>query len=95
VGIEVRIFGTLRLESGRKRVIVEAGPNGKSIRKILFDLGRRKGLSTLREVASEEAKSGAPFIILCDGKNCMELDGLDTLVREGQVLSIFPPSGGG
>lgn len=35
------------------------------------------------------------YIILVNGLNIEHLDGLKTRVKSGDVVSIFPPSGGG
>ncbi len=95
MAIDVRIFGPLRLDSGLKAISIDALEGQRRLRDILLELGSLKGLETLRSVAREGLEEGAPFIILVDGKNCMLLQGLDTLVKDGQRISVFPPSGGG
>ena len=95
MAIDVKIFGPLRLDSGLKAISIDAPEGKRRLRDILLELGRLKGLQVLKDVAKEGICEGVPFIILVDGKNCMQLKGLDTLVKDGQRISIFPPSGGG
>ncbi len=95
MAIDVRIFGPLRLDAGLKAISIDAPEGKRRLRDILLELGRLKGLETLRAVATEGLQEGVPFIILVDGTNCMQLKGLDTQVKDGQRISIFPPSGGG
>ncbi|NPA95109.1 MAG: MoaD/ThiS family protein [Thermodesulfobacteria bacterium] len=93
--VDVRVFGPLRLNSGKKGLTLElAGPRVR-LREILKEVAKVKGLEELEGVAKRGFGDGAPFIILVDGRNCLDLQGLDTEVGEGQKVSIFPPSAGG
>jgi len=95
VAIDVRIFGHLRLHAGVRAIPIDAPKGQRRLRDILLELGRLKRLQVLKDVAKKGIREGAPFIILVDGRNCMQLQGLDILVKDGQRISIFPPSGGG
>lgn len=34
-------------------------------------------------------------LILINGKNVLDTEGLDTIVRDGDTVALFPPGGGG
>ncbi len=95
MAIKIKIFGLLRLNSGLKELELEAGKGTRRLGDILYELGSYKGLEPLKELASSNMKNGSPFIIMVDGTNWMQLKGLDSVVKDGQVVSIFPPSAGG
>ena len=95
MAIKVKIFGTLRLKSGIKEVELSSGGSTKRLGQILEELGQQRGLEDLKRLGSLNLSRGIPFIIMVDGKNCMQLRGLDTLIQDGQVVAIFPPSAGG
>ncbi len=93
--VTVKIFGPLRISSGKKELTVELPGPSAVLRDILEKVAGLKGLEELEELVRNGFKKGAPFIILIDGRNCLDLQGLGTEVRDGQTVSIFPPSAGG
>ncbi len=95
MAVECKIFGTLRLASGLDTVLLDISENSVSIRSILMELGKLKGLVELKKLAQDSNGESLPFILLLQGKNVFDIDGLDTVVKDGQRVSIFPPSGGG
>ncbi len=96
MAIKVKIFGVLRLQSGIRELELPLGWQAKSLRKILNALGKLKGLEELARLSDSDFPSkDLAFIIMIDGKNCLQINGLDTLVKDGQLVAIFPPSAGG
>ncbi len=95
MAVECKIFGTLRLASGIDRLLLDIPEKSVPLRRILEELGQRKGLDELKKLAQNRNGESLPFILLLQGKNVFDLDGLETVVKDGQRVSIFPPSGGG
>lgn len=83
--IEVRLFATL-IDIARKRKL-ELDLDEVTIEKILEILNA--------EFPGFKAELEAGHIILVNGVNIEHLNGLKTKVKSGDVVSIFPPSGGG
>lgn len=65
--------------------------------KELIDLCSEKlGKDLSEELLDEEKESVKEgTIILVSGKNILHLKGLNTVVNDNDVVSMFPPAGGG
>lgn len=48
-----------------------------------------------KEIIFEGGNLRSYLKVLVDGKDCRLLGGLKTKLRDGLVISIFPPAGGG
>lgn len=83
--IEVRLFATLA-DLARKRRL-ELDLDEATIEEILEILDAK--------FPGFKAELEAGHMILVNGVNIEHLDGLKTRVKSGDVVSIFPPSGGG
>ncbi|NPA40082.1 MAG: MoaD/ThiS family protein [Thermodesulfobacteria bacterium] len=92
--VKVKLFTLLRLEFGVSEVELEFEKEPVSLKEVLHELSKRFGEKFLSKlVENENLKVGT--IILKNGKNVLELDGINTLVQDGDELSLFPPGGGG
>lgn len=83
----IRVYASLRERLGASSITVELSGSSATLAEIL----RAK-----REV--EEAVKSYPIemmIILVDGMNIKLLKGLETEVKDGSVIDIFPPAAGG
>ncbi|MBD3307419.1 MoaD/ThiS family protein [candidate division KSB3 bacterium] len=49
----------------------------------------------LFKLLDEDGHILAGTMILVNGQNVLHLDGLNTLVRDGANIALFPPGGGG
>ncbi len=88
----VRLFATLRDGHGGGLVTLERekGPLGA----LLVDLLAVR--PDLRGRVLDDHDHLVPYVnVFVDGRDCRYLDGIDTLVRPGQELYIFPPMAGG
>jgi molybdopterin synthase sulfur carrier subunit len=91
--MQVKVYATLRLKIGRARVDVSAGP-GDTVRDALLEvLEQYPALRT--DLLSDEGKLAGRVHVFLGGRNVRLLEGLDTLIQEGQTLDIFPPVAGG
>ena len=82
--VTVNFFGTIRGLTGDKELTVEAKSVSSLIQKLssLYD----------NHIFDEKVKGAA---ILLNGKNIVHLKGRKTKLEDGDVVSIFPPVGGG
>ena len=81
--VKVKVFATLIKLTGRKILEVPAG----SVEELL------EKLYSTYPGFEEELERG--FMILINGRNIEHLQGLQTSLREEDIVSIFPPAGGG
>ena len=91
--MDVKVYATLRMKIGQARIHVDAGP-GDTVRKAVTELLERYPVLAPDVMADEKQLVDHVHIFL-NGRNIRLLDGLDTVIQEGQRLDIFPPVGGG
>ncbi|AEH24629.1 MoaD/ThiS family protein [Pyrococcus yayanosii] len=82
--VTVKLFATLIEITGKKSLELEARTIGELLEKLYAKFG---------EPFRRELESG--FMILVNGHNIEHLKGLNTELKEGDKVSIFPPAGGG
>ncbi|MBS7631595.1 MoaD/ThiS family protein [Candidatus Bathyarchaeota archaeon] len=90
--ITVQVFGSLIQFLGRRQTLVlDEEATVKSLSKILFaDLKKfENSFSEARERGEGE------LLVLVNGRNIDTLNGLDTRLREGDVVSFISPFAGG
>jgi molybdopterin synthase sulfur carrier subunit len=81
---KVKLFATLVEIAKRKEIEIEA----KTAREVLDKLKGLYGSSFEKELEHG-------MIFLVNGRDIAHLQGLDTPVNEDDVISLFPPIGGG
>ncbi len=86
--VKLEFFATLREKFG-KELTVELSSDKATLREVL---GAVPGL--LEEVAENE-RVKPMYKVLVNGINVEFLKGLDTDVKDGDEIAIFPPAGGG
>ena len=59
---------------------------------VVFEKTSKKFLFKLLD---EEGKIKRGTLILINGKNILDTDGLDAVVRDEDTVALFPPGGGG
>lgn len=88
----VRLFATLRDKSGGGVVRLER--EGGPLRALLADLLAAR--PDLQGRILDERGDLVPHVtVFIDGRDARYLQGIDTIVRPGQELFIFPPMAGG
>lgn len=94
VNLEIRYYAVIReITSKREEKIVLQKPAtiGEIIRKIDEKYGGKIGKIILNEKG--ELKSN--YIILLNGVNIKNMDGLQTKIEKNSEIAIFPPFSGG
>jgi molybdopterin synthase sulfur carrier subunit len=87
MGVEVKVYVTLREKLGWKSKVVSLGRRRVKFSELLDELRDLKGV--LEDFGYEN------FMILLNGRNIRLLSWLDTEVKEGDSVDVFPPAGGG
>ncbi len=90
--IKVRALADLRFALGGFEKEVEIPGSEATVGQILEHLYNQ--YPKLREQL-EHGSGRSDVAILVDGVNIVHLQGLDTKVRDGAVLTLIPPAGGG
>jgi molybdopterin synthase sulfur carrier subunit len=91
--IRVRFFTILRLLVKRADVFLERGRI--SVRELLDDAQHAVPVPFLHKVLEDTGEMKRGTLILVNGRHVLHLDGLDTIVEDGDEVSLFPPGGGG
>ncbi|ASJ17142.1 molybdopterin synthase sulfur carrier subunit [Thermococcus chitonophagus] len=81
--VTVKVFATL-IEIIGKRILEEEASTVKELLEKIYEKYPK---------VKEELEEG--YIILVNGHNIEHLQGLETPLKEGDTVSIFPPAGGG
>ncbi len=91
--ITVKFFSLLRLLIKQNEIILDK--KSLSIKEVL-ELSQEK-ISTpfLHKLLDENSTMIVGTIILVNGHNVHHLQQLETEVKDGDVVSLFPPGGGG
>ncbi|MDD1719744.1 MAG: MoaD family protein [Methanoregulaceae archaeon] len=90
--VQVKVFSSLQ-ELSEKEVNLDL-PDGATVSDVLYEMTRRSpGLS--REILGPSGMPADHITILLNGRNIRHLAGPLTGLADGDLIAIFPPSGGG
>jgi len=90
--LKISYFGHLREKAGLKSETIEA-QTPPTLGDLLEPVCRKRNL--LEEVFGTGDQPQTSVNILVNGRNMRFLGGMDTALKEGDEVSIFPPTGGG
>ena len=95
--ISVRFFTSLREIVKKKEETIEfSDGEDVTVDKVLKKLSERYGKHFTDYVYSADSGEIKGFLqFLINGKNASSLNGLQTKIKDGDVLAILPPVGGG
>lgn len=91
--MEVKIYATLRIKIGQSKISVNAG-SGDTVRDALREALERYPILAA-DVMTDDSELVDHVNVFLNGRNVRLLDGLDSVIQDGQRLDIFPPVGGG
>ena len=89
--MKVKLFAYLRDYAGVREVEVS---RCETVRQLLGELCGRFGARFEKELFDKEHLSGR-VIVLVNGRNILDLKGLDTELKEDDEVSLFPVVAGG
>jgi molybdopterin synthase sulfur carrier subunit len=92
--VEVRLFANLR-ELAKTKVAMEDVESGTNIGDVLQKICKKLGAKFRRAVLNERGQPNENIKILLNGHNIVFLQGMATKLKDGDVIAIFPPVGGG
>lgn len=95
--VSIRFFTTLREITERREEILEFSRNEKvTVDEVLQTLSVKYGRSFRDYIYDSKTGDVKGFLqFLINGVSVSSLDGLQTQLRDGDVLAILPPVGGG
>ncbi len=81
----VKFFATLRDITGKREIEIK---NVKNVGELLHRLYEIFGDEFKNEVEGRN-------MILVNGRNILDMDGYKTEIKDEDIVSVFPPAGGG
>lgn len=91
--ITVKFFSLIRLLLKQNELILEG--KDLSIREVLEKAQAEIPIKFLFKLLDREGQLLHGTIIMINGKNVFHLDKLDSMVKDNDIISLFPPGGGG
>jgi len=92
MSVKIKLFANLAEKAGQSEINVSA-ENVRDALKELIDEHPR--LDDIIFKDTDENELSDSITVIKDGRNITYLNGLETELKEGDKLSIFPPVGGG
>lgn len=95
--VSVRLFTTLREIIGKREEILDfPEADTVTIDKVLEKLAEKYGRDFTEYVYDSKTGVVKDFLqFLVNGRSATTLEGLNTILEDGDVLAIIPPVGGG
>ncbi len=96
--MKIIVKGYFHLQKAmQSKPLVEVEKEAATIRDVLGDLSIRFGRELTELIFHPEAEEPASHIIvLVNGRNYLSMpDGLDTQLKDGDEMALFPPLAGG
>jgi len=91
--VKIKFFSLIRMHLGINEVEVEA--DSKPIFDLLQKVEIMIGKKFLDQLINSEKHILPGTMILINGRNIFHLEKLESIVKDGDEISIFPPGGGG
>ncbi len=95
VKMVVRLFTTLRELAGRGDESLEFNVTRVTVQEVLEALVKRHGKAFKEYLYDDKSRVREYLQLLVNGKSVSLLGDLETRLREGDVVAIVPPVGGG
>ncbi len=90
--IKIKFYSTLRMFLKQNEIEIDS--HNISIFALLQKISEKTNKDLLSEITdTEQLIQGT--IILLNGRNIYHLEKMDTIVKSGDLVDIFPPGGGG
>jgi molybdopterin synthase sulfur carrier subunit len=92
--VQVKFFTTLREITGKKEEEIEFS-GAITIKELLTQLSKKYSREFVNYLYDEKGDIRTHIQILINGRDIDVFQGLETKLKEGDVIAIFPPVGGG
>ena len=92
--VQTKFFAALREIVGKKIETIELA-DGASIQEVIHKLVETYGKPLETHLFDTQGRLSASYQILINGINIGTLEGLETLLKEGDTIALLPPVGGG
>lgn len=94
--IKIRFFAHLRNIAGTRELEVSTQSGRMDVQSLMRLLFEKLGKDFQKAVQDPKTKEIRPYIkIMVNGVDTETLNGLETAVKDGDTVQIFPPIGGG
>jgi molybdopterin synthase sulfur carrier subunit len=92
--VQVRFFTTLREITGKKEEEVESS-SAITVKELLTQLSKKYGIKFMDYIYDEKGDMRKYIQILINGRGIEVFQGLETKLKDGDTVAVFPPAGGG
>ena len=92
--LQIQFFSLLRILLKQERIDLPA-VEGETVAQLLERLQRQLPTPFLHKLLTEDGSMHAGTIILVNRHNIHHIEGLQTPVRDADVVAMFPPGAGG
>ena len=93
--VRLQLYGLLRMMLSWKDALELPWQEGDTVRRMLDKFQAAVPVAVNHKLIDADGVAHIGTIILLNRRNILHLQGLDTPVRDGDVLALFPPGAGG
>lgn len=93
--VSVRLFTTLRELAGRGEETLEFNLRSVTVQEVLETLVKRHGRAFREYLYDDKNRVREHLQLLVNGRSVNLIGDLETLLKEGDVVAVVPPVGGG
>ena len=91
--VKIKFYSLIRMFLGINEVKIETA--SVSIYELILKVEKQIGKKILDQLINSEMEILPGTMILINGRNIVHLEGINSIVQNGDEISIFPPGGGG
>ena len=91
--VKIKFYSLIRMKLGINEVEIEA--DSASIYELILKVEKQIEKKFLDQLIDAERQILPGTMILINGRNIYHLDKINSIVQDGDEISIFPPGGGG
>jgi len=92
--VQIQFFSLLRMLLKQEQIDLPA-VEGETVAQLLERIQQQLPTPFLHKLIDDDGSMHAGTIILINRQNIHHLDGLQTTVRDADVVAMFPPGAGG